>query len=364
MDKDPLHSDQILSTHTIHPPGIDVLDELGVGSAVRQEAPPSRTIRLAKGNAALDMTYANGRAEYCPRRRAWTTSCRTPQSVLARYCGIRTRVNEVEFEEGRAVGLSLTQGGRELKVEARLVVGADGRASTVAKQVAAAEYLGYDSPRAKYWGYWDAPPIWSDSSSYPFDMYIGNRAGVVRVIFQTDGGQLLLGSFPPADEAQSWKNDAASWLRRDLEADPVTGPLAREGALDGTVRGVVKERYFFRESAGPGWVLAGDAGHHKEFVIGDGITEALLQASNLAKAVLAGTDEALTQWWRARDVEAINLFFFGQGEGALGAPPQMQAMVVGEVARRPDIKARMAQVTEHRLSPYEAVNLLPSSLSD
>ena len=47
MDKDPLHSDQILSTHTIHPPGIDVLHELGVGSAVRQEAPPSRTSAIA-----------------------------------------------------------------------------------------------------------------------------------------------------------------------------------------------------------------------------------------------------------------------------------------------------------------------------
>ena len=27
LDKDPLPSDQIISTHTIHPPGIDVLDE-------------------------------------------------------------------------------------------------------------------------------------------------------------------------------------------------------------------------------------------------------------------------------------------------------------------------------------------------
>ena len=38
LDKDPLPSDQVLSTHTIHPPGIDVLDELGVGAAVRDGA--------------------------------------------------------------------------------------------------------------------------------------------------------------------------------------------------------------------------------------------------------------------------------------------------------------------------------------
>ena len=35
LDKDPHSTDQILSTHTIHPPGLDVLDQVGVGNAVR-----------------------------------------------------------------------------------------------------------------------------------------------------------------------------------------------------------------------------------------------------------------------------------------------------------------------------------------
>ncbi len=38
LDKDRLPSDQILSTHTIHPPGVDVLDDLGS----RAEHPISR----------------------------------------------------------------------------------------------------------------------------------------------------------------------------------------------------------------------------------------------------------------------------------------------------------------------------------
>jgi len=41
IEKDPLHTDQVLSTHTIHPPAMDVLDEIGVGDAVRA-APSSR----------------------------------------------------------------------------------------------------------------------------------------------------------------------------------------------------------------------------------------------------------------------------------------------------------------------------------
>src|SRR5256885_11978913 len=44
------------------------------------------------------------------------------------------------------------------------------------------------------------------------------------------------------------------------------------------IRGTAKERFFFRRAAGSGWALVGDAGHHKEYLLGDGITEALIQA--------------------------------------------------------------------------------------
>jgi len=121
------------------------------------------------------------------------------------------------------------------------------------------------------------------------------------------------------------------------------------------VRGTVKERYFFREAAGPGWALVGDAGHHKDFVIGDGITEALLQARRLAAAIGEGSDAALTRWWRARDVAALPLFFFGQDEGALGRPPALQRTVFSRLQRHPEMRARMAAVMEHTLSPYEAL---------
>ena len=79
----------------------------------------------------------------------------------------------------------------------------------------------------------------------------------------------------------------------------------------------------------------GDAGHHKEFVIGDGITEALLQARSLASAIAQGTDAALHRWWRARDVEALPFFFLGQDEGALGPPLELQQVVFSHVARSP-----------------------------
>ncbi len=63
LDKDPLPSDQILSTHTIHPPGLDVLDAVGVGDAVRAVAPPTHIVRLRKNEAFVDIEFPDERAE-------------------------------------------------------------------------------------------------------------------------------------------------------------------------------------------------------------------------------------------------------------------------------------------------------------
>jgi hypothetical protein len=101
----------------------------------------------------------------------------------------------------------------------------------------------------------------------------------------------------------------------------------------------------------------GDAGHHKEFVIGDGITEALLQARSLAVAIGRGTDAALHRWWRARDVEALPYFFLGRDEGALGPPMALQQVVFSHVTKARSLRARMAATMEHQLSPHETFSV-------
>jgi flavin-dependent dehydrogenase len=266
----------------------------------------------------------------------------------------RTRVTSLLRDGDRVVGAkAMTPAGQEREFRAGLVVGADGRHSTVARQVGAEEYLGYDAPRAMFWGYWNAPAFWETDPAYPFGMYVANTGGYIRAIFQTDHNQLLIGSLPPVEQAMAWRRDPDAALVNDLASDPTTGPLIAGSAPDGPVRGTVKERYFFRRAAGSGWMLVGDAGHHKEFVIGDGITEALLQARSLALAIAEGTDAALHRWWRARDVEALPYFFLGRDEGALGPPMELQQVVFSHAARAPELRARLAATMEHRLSPDE-----------
>lgn len=354
VDRDPLPSDQVLSTHTIHPPGIDILDELGVGEAVRAVAPPSPRVRVVKGEGYADLRFEDGRAEYCPRRDRLDGLLQDAAVEAGAQLRDRTRVTQVlSGSNGRVGGVRVETSGQAEDLYADLVVGADGRHSFVADQVGAEEYLGYDAPRAMYWAYWDAPVEWR-SDRYPFDMYLGHRDEHVRVLFQTDHDQLLVGSLPPVEEGRSWKTDPLEGLKRSLARDPVTASLVGGATPDGQVRGTVKERYFFRRGAGDGWALVGDAGHHEEFVIGDGITEALIQAKSLAHAIVAG-DGSLVRWWRARDIEALPGYFWGRDDGAAGAPGLLQSVIVKRIASDPVLQQRMTALPEHRGSPYDAL---------
>lgn len=355
IDKDKLPSDQVLSTHTIHPAGMDILDEVDVGEAVREVCPASHIVRLSKNGAAVDLRYPDNRAEYCPRRKRLDELLQSAATEAGAELIDSTKVVGLVEANGRVEGVKVKTKEKEQVFRAKLTVGADGRNSTVAKLVEAEEYYGYDAPRAMYWAYWDAPYIWKTDPAYEFGMYVGHSNGDIRIIFQTDYDQLLIGSLPPVEKTKSWQSEPLKALKDDLSGDPVTGPLIEGAQPDGRVRGTVKERYFFRQGSGPGWALVGDAGHHKEFVIGDGITEALIQAKSLAEAIKEDKDEALIRWWRARDVEALPLFFFGQDEGALAPPPELQYVVFNHVAKRPDLVEQMALVMEHKVSPYAAL---------
>ncbi len=354
VDRDPLPSDQVLSTHTIHPPGMDVLDALGVGDAVRARAPVSRTVRLARAEAFADARFPEGRDECCPRRERLDGLLQEAAVAAGAELRDRTRVTDVLLENGRAAGLRLSGPDGAESIRAGLVVGADGRRSTVAERVGAEEYLAYDAPRAMYWAYWAAPPAWR-TGAYPFDMYLAHRDRHIRVVFQTDDDRLLIGALPPVEEGRTWKDDPLGRLRSSLALDPVTESLVRGREPEGKVRGTVSERYFFRRAAGPGWALVGDAGHHKDFVIGDGITEALVQARSLSRAVAAGGDRALVRWWRARDVDALPRYCWGRDEGAPGGPGIFMPMVLGKVARSPALRMRMSGLPDRRFTPYDVL---------
>jgi flavin-dependent dehydrogenase len=57
------------------------------------------------------------------------------------------------------------------------------------------------------------------------------------------------------------------------------------------LRGTGDQQNFFRQAAGPGWALVGDAGHHKDSITARGISDAFLQAENLVRHIGDGLDD-------------------------------------------------------------------------
>lgn len=355
VDSSPLPSDLVLSTHTLHPAGTAVLRELGLSSALREVTPPIRVLRIGRGSGTLDLHFSDADAEYCPRRERFDALLQD----AAREAGVtvreRTTAKQLLWRDGRAVGVRLSTGaGGAEEVYADWIVGADGRQSWLARQVDAPEYLAYDAARAMYWSYWDAPSGYGASTDYPCGMYVVNRDGMIRVAFHTDGDQVLVGSLPERHVLKAWRQDPLGALQADLACDEMLGSFTR-GPPRTRVRGFLAKRYFLRQAVGPGWMLLGDAGVHKEFVTGDGMTEALRQARSAAAALLE-SERAVQRWWRARDMDALPYFFFGKLQGAAGVPSALDALVLSRAARSPAIEERFIRSLKHEISPFEVVS--------
>jgi 2-polyprenyl-6-methoxyphenol hydroxylase-like FAD-dependent oxidoreductase len=90
-----------------------------------------------------------------------------------------------------------------------------------------------------------------------------------------------------------------------LQSRPQVWDLLSPGVMSERLRGMSDLPNFLRTSAGRGWVLAGDAGHHKDPVIARGIADAFRDAELIAAATQRGwdgdLDAALADYPRERD---------------------------------------------------------------
>ena len=128
-----------------------------------------------------------------------------------------------------------------------------------------------------------------------------------------DSGLYQVLAIPELSELPRFRQDLEeSYLEYVRRCDPVADALSGARRV-GKMFGMLRWEGFFREATGPGWVLAGDAGHFKDPAPGQGIQDAFRQVEFLAPALLgainrspAALDEALAGWARWRDEDAAS----------------------------------------------------------
>ncbi|MDQ6798106.1 MAG: FAD-dependent monooxygenase [Actinomycetota bacterium] len=264
-----------------------------------------------------------------------------------------TRVTELVREGRRVAGVVAAGDGGERRFLAPLVVGADGRSSKVARLVGARTYNVAPNERFGFWAYFEGA-TWSPPAAI---LLVRDERFVTAC--PTDAGLFMVGILPPLAELASFTPDVEAAYDDYVARCPQLTDVLAGARRTARPRGISSFSGFFRESAGPGWVLVGDAGHFKDPAPGQGISDAFRQGEMLAAAIAdAGgmteaIDEATARWWRWRDRDAAGMHWFAHDLGAAGPIPIVFSGIVRGLADEPDGLRRAVDVFNHRVAPKE-----------
>ncbi|MFB6130762.1 MAG: NAD(P)/FAD-dependent oxidoreductase [Salinigranum sp.] len=190
-------------------------------------------------------------------------------------------VERLLWRDDRVAGVSGRDAdGEAVDVEAAVVVGADGRYSRVADEVDAETIVEKPVITCVYYSYWDGVEL--DRQ----EIHAVRDLGVA--VFPTDGGLVNVSMARPRDRFEEVRGDVAGSFERDLARLPDVAALLEGGERVAPYRGTGDLPNYLREAWGPGWVLVGDAVHHKDPVLAQGMSDALVQGGTLAAALDAG----------------------------------------------------------------------------
>jgi 2-polyprenyl-6-methoxyphenol hydroxylase-like FAD-dependent oxidoreductase len=314
-----------LSTHFLWQRGAARLQAWGLLDRLRARGcQPIEELAMDVGPVVLTGTgpAIDGVSEtYCPRRTVLDKLLvdAAVESGAELFEGVS--VDELDWTAGRVTGITgQRRSGGKLKLAGRLVVGADGLHSTVARKVGAEVYAWHPPLTCVYYAYWSG---------------VEPR----RASFHPRPGRLIL-VWPTNDDLTcvyvGWRHAEFSRIRADVEGnllatlDLVPGLRERvsAGRRETPFHGTADLPNQYRTSYGPGWALVGDAGHHKDPSTGMGMSDAFVSAELLAEAVdaaLAGPrseEDALAAYARSRDAATANSFRLTLRTAALEEVPE------------------------------------------
>jgi 2-polyprenyl-6-methoxyphenol hydroxylase-like FAD-dependent oxidoreductase len=350
-----------LSTHVYETDGIEFLDRLGVIGRVLDTGAPfinRADVRVADFRAAIDWPRRPGDRGGVMSVRRFVLDPILVDAAKEAGADVRmaTKVIGLVREKGRVAGVRVSERGGESQLRARLVVGADGRNSTVARLAGSRKYNVTPNRRAFYWSFFEDADFGAEPT---FVFHRWADRGVLAC--PTDGGLYQVLVSPDLSELGTFRSSLEQhYIDYARSCEPAAAAIAgarRVGKLFGCVRWFG----FFREASGPGWVLAGDAGHFKDPTPGRGIADAFRQDDTLAPAIVAGLDasvdgidRAMSRWGRQRDDEFASHYWFATDLGDSGEVP----LVVPEILGRLHARGRVGllfDIQNHRVKPDQVL---------
>ena len=353
VDRATFPSDTV-STHLVHPPGVAAWMRWGVADRiVASGCPAIHTYAFDFGPFTITGAPGHdGAASYAPRRSI-------VDAILvdaAADAGAEVRqgftVEELVFDSGRVVGVrGRGRDGQTLVEHAAIVVGADGRHSTVAEAVGAETYGDRPHLQASYYAYWRGLPM-----AGRFESSV--RDGAAFAAWPTNDDLTLVIAGRPFAEFGAYRRNIESTFISTIGIAPAFAERLRGGKRETRFVGASVANYF-RRPFGPGWVLAGDAGYNVDFITAFGMTDAYISAEQAASAirdVLAGSatfGEAMARYQAERDEHVRPFYEFTAGLATLAPPPPELAQALARIAGNQPAMDRFVRVTAGVTPPAE-----------
>ena len=285
---------------------VDALDRLGVLPAVRAVSTPLRGVRLVAPNvAAVSLPFPTP-ALSCTRE---ALDAVLLEAALGAGATLeRGRVDDLVVEGGVCVGVRVrAEDGTLLERRARVVVGADGIGSVVARK------LGVTLPTrrgARYavGGHYGGFGAFDEH----IEMYVGGGAYFALNPLDANSANVMV--VVPRARLALWAQDIDAGIG-GVAATLGGGVRSLEGThrLGGRVS-VGPLAHAVRVPIAPGAILVGDASGFLDPFTGQGIFLALVGAEHAARAICDGAYGAYARWrvddlaWRRRLCSAIALF--------------------------------------------------------
>jgi 2-polyprenyl-6-methoxyphenol hydroxylase-like FAD-dependent oxidoreductase len=333
VDKATFPSDT-MSTHLVHPPGVAALERWGLLEPLESTGcPPVETYAFDFGPLTISgrPRPIDGIARgYCPRRTVLDELL--AQAAVRHGAELREgfTVDEILFDDGRVSGVrGHAKDGGAVTEHARVVVGADGRHSLLAKAVQPEAYNERRSHLAMYYAYWSNLP------SGGFDTFIRaeHRRGWAAIPTHDDLTVLPFGW--PVEEFHANRGDIEGNFLKAMELAPEFAERIRGATRESKFIGSAELPGYFRKPYGPGWALVGDAGYHKNPITAMGINDAFRDAELVARAIdddIAGRrpyEEGMRDYQEIRDREAGPVYEFTDEFAQLQPPPPELQQLIG-----------------------------------
>ncbi len=328
VDRSTFPSD-VISTHYIQPPGADALSRWGLLDRVLATGCPRLgSLRTTINGVDLDGPGADDSAfGLAPRR----TVLDKLLVDAAREAGVEVRegvsVREIIRDSEHVTGIcGRSAAGSDIEATARIVIGADGAGSVVAKAVQPEEYNVRPGLTCGFYSYWRTDPVVEQA-----ELHIKSKKAVF--VFPTNDGEVCIGTEQPADTFAELRRDPEAGLLAAVDTVSDVAGLLRAGTRTEKMFGMRVGPSFYRKPYGPGWALVGDAGYHKDPVTGAGITDAFRDAELLADAIDAGfsgrapLDEALTGYEQQRNAATQIMYEVTAQLATLDPSPEFLRMI-------------------------------------